>query len=510
MNFPRGNRVDVMLLLEGTFPFVSGGVSSWVNQMIRSFPEYRFGGVFLGSRPEEYSGLKYELPDNLVHFEAHFLYGDDEKPPVNATKGNREGFETIRDLHAWLRYPDAGKDIGDKLWDLDFYLSSEKGVDFSQFLYSQRAWEFVTSMYQERCTDPSFVDYFWTVRSMHGPIWQLAAIARSLIPAGIFHTVSTGYAGFLGALLSRVQQRPLILSEHGIYTKERRIDIFQSDWIRDNRNALQKDPTEISYYRDLWIRFYESLGRICYDSSHHIVSLFEGARQREIADGASAEKTSVIPNGINIERFSPVRLLQGDQPPMVLSLIGRIVSIKDIKNFIRSIRILANRIPSIVGWIVGPNDEDPEYADECRALAESLEIGDRVIFKGFMDVTDALAGTGVLVLSSISEGLPLAILEAFAAGVPVVATDVGACRLLVTGGFGEEDIAIGPAGAVVAINNPQALADSCLDLLQSPEKWRAARQAAISRVERYYSQERMVAAYRELYVGGLAHGRDRV
>ena len=59
---PRADSVDVMLLLEGTFPFVTGGVSSWVNQIIRGFPELRFGAVFLGSRPEDYGDLRYALP----------------------------------------------------------------------------------------------------------------------------------------------------------------------------------------------------------------------------------------------------------------------------------------------------------------------------------------------------------------------------------------------------------------------------------------------------------------
>lgn len=76
MTFPTADRADIALLLEGTFPYVSGGVSSWVNQIIRAFPEYRFAIVFLGSRREDYGDPKYSLPDNVVHFEAHYLYDD--------------------------------------------------------------------------------------------------------------------------------------------------------------------------------------------------------------------------------------------------------------------------------------------------------------------------------------------------------------------------------------------------------------------------------------------------
>ncbi|MEQ1669164.1 MAG: GT4 family glycosyltransferase PelF, partial [Sulfuriferula sp.] len=73
MSLPTATSADVALLLEGTFPYVSGGVSSWVNQIIRAYPEYRFAIVFLGSRPQDYGDIKYVLPDNVVHVETHYL-----------------------------------------------------------------------------------------------------------------------------------------------------------------------------------------------------------------------------------------------------------------------------------------------------------------------------------------------------------------------------------------------------------------------------------------------------
>ncbi len=503
--FPRSDKVDIMLLLEGTFPYVSGGVSSWVNQVIRAFPEYSFGAVFIGSSREDYTGFKYALPENLVHLEAHYLHGDDITPPVRKPSREQISLEDLRRLHSRTSPRDDEK--GGPNLHPDFYLPGGGGVDFSQFLYGMRSWDFITEMYQTRCTDPSFIDYFWTIRNMHAPIWKLAAIAANLIPARVYHTVSTGYAGFLAALLSRSAGKPLILSEHGIYTKERRIDLLQSDWIRDNRNPLQKDGTEISYYRALWIRFYETLGRICYCEANHIVSLFEGARERQIEDGAPPDRLRVIANGIDTDRFAHAGMEGEESPRPVLSLIGRVVPIKDIKSFIRMIRVLADKIPEIEGWIVGPADEDPDYENECRALAESLRIGDRIRFTGIMDVRKVLPDTGILVLSSISEGLPLVILEAFAAGVPVIATDVGACRQLVCG-HGEEDCAIGAAGAVVGINDPQALADAAVGLLLDPERWRAARRSAITRVRRYYTTERMVSAYRAIYEKELDGWRE--
>ena len=502
VSFPRAERVDVMLLLEGTFPYVSGGVSSWVNQIIRGFPELSFGAVFIGSRRDDYEGMKYALPDNLLHLEEHYLHGGQLTPPVHACRGSAAGFEVIRQLHRWFRAP-LETVMPTALKDISFYLPGGGGVDYAQFLHAERSWDYITEMNQEQCSDPSFVDYFWTVRNMHTPVWQLAEIASRLIPAGLYHTVSTGYAGFLGALLHHATSRPLILSEHGIYTKERRIDIFHSDWIQDRRNALQKDLTEVSYYRELWIRFFETLGRFCYDAADTTVSLFEGARQRGIADGAPAERTRVIPNGIDLARFAPLRATRPAEPPPIVALLGRVVPIKDVKTFIRGIKTMVSHLPEVEGWIVGPTDEAPNYAAECRDLAESLAIADRIRFKGFMDPRELFPQIGLLVLTSISEGLPLVALEGFAAGVPMVSTDVGSCRQLVEG-VGTEDEALGHAGGVVPINSPQAMADACLKLLQSSEAWRSAQASAIARVERFYTHERMFGDYRELYQKGLA------
>ena len=127
-----------------------------------------------------------------------------------------------------------------------------------------------------------------------------------------------------------------------------------------------------------------------------------------------------------------------------------------------------------------------------------LGLEGKVKFLGFQKLTDLLPKVGLVVLSSISEALPLVILEGYAAGVPTVSTDVGSCRQLVYGLPGE-DAAIGASGRVVRIADPQALAQAALELLGDAAEWQRASAAAIQRVERYYAQEMMFARYRELY-----------
>jgi glycosyltransferase involved in cell wall biosynthesis len=509
MIFPKAAGADIALLLEGTFPYVSGGVSSWVNQIIRAFPEHRFAIVFLGSRREDYGSPKYPLPENVVHLEEHFLYDDlhANDDPIGRL-GNVEAFEAVARLHECFAHDAPAAEAMAVFRDIAGEMLPGGRLTLDDFLYSECAWDIICDHYRRRCTDPSFVDYFWTVRIMHASLWKLARIASTLPPVRALHAVSTGYAGFLGALLVRSRRLPLILSEHGIYTKERKIDLFKSEWIRDNRNVFQRDPTELSYFRRMWIGFFEWLGRFCYDAADPIIALYEANRLRQVADGAPAERTMNIPNGISLQRFAPLRALRPERPPPVLCLIGRVVPIKDVKTFIRAMRRVVNRMPQAEGWIAGPEDEDKAYAQECRNLVRSLGLENNVRFLGFQKVEELLPKIGLTVLSSISEALPLVILEGYAAGVPTVATDVGSCRQLVEG-LDEEDKAIGQAGAIVNIADPQALADAALRLLGDPLAWKTASEAGIARVERYYTDSLMFDRYRRVYEKALREYPER-
>ncbi len=499
-------KVDILLLLEGTYPYVQGGVSSWISQIIQAYPDYDFGIIFLGSRPEDYDKVHYTFPDNLKHFEAHYLFSGHPLPPIQPQVGNKAGFKCVEHIHEWFRAPNSTP-YEKRIEDLEFFLDPEHGVDYNQFLYSKLSWEQITTNYEERCTDPSFIHYFWAIRNMHAPIWVLADIAKNAPEAGAYHSASTGYAGFLGALLHNQFKRPLILSEHGIYSKERKIDLLQTHVLRDETNELLQSNFDIDYIQNVWITFFNALGQFCYRAANPIVSLFQTARKRQIIDGADPARTKTIANGVNIPLFKAGRRPIDTPPPPVIALIGRVVPIKDIKTFIRAVRIIENHIPSLKAWIVGPTEEDPSYFEECKNLVSSLNLNERIEFLGIQKTPEILSKIGICVLSSISEGLPLVILEAYAAGIPCVATDVGACRELVIGDTAD-DQAIGPSGRVVSIANPKAIADASIELLQ-PEHWHRASKAAITRVERYYSQQTMFSHYSKIYEEAL-HGGDRV
>jgi len=304
--------------------------------------------------------------------------------------------------------------------------------------------------------------------------------------------------------------KPFILTEHGIYTRERKIDLLNADWIEDKRTILQKEIGEIDYLRKVWVSFFEGLGKMIYTASDPIISLFDRARDIQISYGAPPEKTKIIPNGVDIHRLGDLVKKRSEDIPPVITLIGRVVPIKDIKTFIKAIRIVANHIPDIEGWIVGPEDEDPDYARECRFLVETLGLKNNIKFLGFQKIDDILPKTGIVTLTSISEGMPLVVIEGFAAGVPAVTTDVGSCRQLIYGGIDEEDKKLGKAGEVVPIANPSKLAEAYISILSDKKIWYQYQRTALERVKRYYSMEKFLNSYRNTYMEALSKWQESV
>lgn len=493
--------VDVCLLLEGTWPYVRGGVSSWINQLILGLPELTFSVFFIGGQREAYGARHYAVPDNVVHIEEHFLADAWTSHGAQSTEPPRNLGELLLDVHRFLHYPEEPSlEQGEAFLDT----LAEGRIGRGDFLHSRASWEEITSGYRKHCADPSFVNYFWTLRSMQAPLFMLAEASRRLPRARMLHSISTGYAGLLGSVLQRRWGCHYLLSEHGIYTKERKIDLAQAAWIAENPDERLKTglDAEVGYIRRLWIRFFERIGLVTYRSAHTIISLYEGNRQRQIQDGADPARTRVIPNGIALDTWNEALLSRPEGIPPVAGLVGRVVPIKDVKTFIRAMRGVVSAMPEAEGWIVGPEEEDPDYAAECRSLVASLGLQDKVRFLGFRQVREVLPQLGVMVLTSISEAQPLVVLEAWAAGTPVVTSDVGSCRELVEGS-GPEDRDLGLAGEVVAIADPQATARAILGLLRDPQRWRQAQAVGLQRVHRYYTEELMLARYRGLYREGM-------
>ncbi|HYY51420.1 MAG TPA: GT4 family glycosyltransferase PelF [Myxococcales bacterium] len=477
---------DVGLLLEGTYPFVRGGVSAWVHKLIEALPEITFSLVFIGGRRSEHAAAAYKFPPNVVHFERHDLFEPQDGRPRRG--GSATAIGDLDLLHEQLLVTSSQSRTDTRVVkEIALGLGKPDGLSPDALLDGDACWEWMCDRYRRDRPDGSFTSYFWTLRATYLGVLTLAQVARRLPAARSYHSLSTGYAGFLGALLRHQRGRPLILTEHGIYTKERMIDLASAESFPGG---------DVGRHR--WMGFFHGLGRMAYASAQPIIALYEGNRRRQIDDGAEPARTRIIPNGVDVERFRSLRAKAPERPHPVIGFIGRVVPIKDVKTFIRAMKAVVAERPEVEGWIVGPTSEDEGYAAECRQLVSSLGLETSVKFLGFRPPEEILPRLGLLALTSMSEALPLVVLEAFASGIPVLTTDVGACRELVEGRTAE-DRALGAAGAVVPIADPEKTARAALALLEDPARWRKAQRAAVRRVEAHYTQDQMIDAYRQVY-----------
>lgn len=198
---PMAPVADICLLLEGTWPYVRGGVSSWVNQLILGLPELTFSVFFIGGQKEAYGKRHYAIPSNVVHIEEHFLETAWTSSDPRARRADADIAQALRDLHRFFHYPETPTgEEGGALLDL----LAEGRIEREDFLHGKASWEVITEGYERYCTDPSFVNYFWTLRSMQSPVFMLAEAARRMPRARMLHSISTGYAGLLGSILQRL------------------------------------------------------------------------------------------------------------------------------------------------------------------------------------------------------------------------------------------------------------------------------------------------------------------
>jgi glycosyltransferase involved in cell wall biosynthesis len=480
---------DICLVLEGTYPYVSGGVAQWTHELLKAQQDYSFHLVCLMA-PNADLTHRYQPPSNvksITNIKVGVL-------PAGAKciQGSGELLAGLEDLLQKLQLNAGLREVAAILARLA-PLRSRAGRKV--LLDSTEAWDLLVRMYRTACPDCSFLHYFWTWRAILGSLYS--TLLAPMPQARVYHAASTGYAGLFAARARVETGRPVLLTEHGIYTNERRIEIAMADWLHQNSSRglrLEKPARDL---KDLWVDTFTSYSRACYEAASRIVTLYGGNQQLQIAEGADPAKLDVIPNGVNYDQFSRAAAGRTEHPPTV-ALIGRVVPIKDVKTFIRSVSILRETVPDVRALVLGPLDEDADYVAQCEALVDHLGLNSSLTFTGPVSVADYLSEIDILVLTSISEAQPLVILEAGCAGIPSVATDVGACREILC----EErslNEPLGAGGEVVPLSNPTATAEAIVRLLRDRFYWERASKAIRERVRLFYNKPALDNAYRELY-----------
>jgi len=185
---------------------------------------------------------------------------------------------------------------------MDVLRSARVELGTEALLDREEAWKQLVSLYETGFPDHSFLDYFWSYRAIAGGVYS--TLLAPLPVADIYHAMSTGYAGLMGARAKVETGRPVFVTEHGIYTNERRIEVTSADWLEaTSSKALTIDKPRRDL-RDMWIDSINNFSRVCYEASDRIITLFEGNQKPQLEDGAPIEKMQVIPNGVDIRRFA--------------------------------------------------------------------------------------------------------------------------------------------------------------------------------------------------------------
>lgn len=224
--------------------------------------------------------------------------------------------------------------------------------------------------------------------------------------------------------------------------------------------------------------------RVAQRFAHRIVANSEAAAARVRSEGIPARRVSLIRNGIDSNAFTPVR--PSPRPRRVVT-IANIRPEKGHDVMIDAAPLVLRHFPDATFRLVG----DGPLLPVLRARARDRGVDQSLTFVGHRDdVAAQLSASDIFVLPSRSESLPNAILEAMAAGLPVVATAVG--------GTGEI-LKDGRTGLFVAPSDPVALADRICQLMAAPDLAAALGTAARAEVMATYSFARMVEAFEEVY-----------
>jgi glycosyltransferase involved in cell wall biosynthesis len=224
-----------------------------------------------------------------------------------------------------------------------------------------------------------------------------------------------------------------------------------------------------------------------------VVTVCDAAR-RNMAAGARfvAHKVVTIRNGASPPSIGGEEVAAA--PGFTLVTVGRLARAKNFDTLLRAVAVARAAVPDLGLWIVGAGEEGPAL----RQLCGELDLGSIVRFWGERrDVGNWLRAADVFVLSSTSEGLPISMLEAMAAGLPAIVTDVGALPELVT---------LSGAGTIVPVRSVDGLARAIVDLANRRHELAVLGERASTCYRAHFTPDRMAGDYLTLYRACLRGG----
>ena len=476
----------VALITEGTYPMVTGGVSTWCDQLLVGMPEHEFDVVALTG-----SGVDtpvWKLPPNVRSLEQIPVWG----PLASVLRPGPRRRHWIESTQQELT----------RLWDAALGPDEEHPVERTADALRRLV----------RIGDRVGLAHSLATRGSVAPIlsaWSrhmvgsgeapmsvgdavmaagivdraLALLDQTLAPVDVVHASSNGPSSLLALAQFWRRGTPVLLTEHGVYLRERYLALHGADVSWPVRRAVTA-----------------FLRRLCQVVNVHAfmvlpVNQFNARWERRL--GALPDRIHTISNGVDPAKFQSVTS-EPDVP--TISFVGRIDPLKDLETLISAFALVRERVPNAQLRVFGPTPpENAPYKAELVDQVRSLGMMDAVHWEGRSNGSRPAIEAGHLVaLSSISEGLPFTLIESMMCGRATVSTDVGG----VSECLDEQQT----TGLLVAARDPAAFADACVSLLSNHALRAAMGTAARRRALAEFTLERCLTRYREAYATAHSGG----
>ncbi len=464
-------RARILMFTEGTYPYTVGGVSTWCDALINGLPEFDWHIMPLVSNGLIRPPL-WELPSYATLHEPIDVWSDLANPPRFRRK-RIDDSDKIADLfHGLLDWnSNINKLVRTLVW---FRQNPSRGVNAFQ---SEAGWR----VFQEELANllanhpraagpaPTF-DYLNAIQLYQSIYWIARAAMQPTPEADLIHVTCAGWSAIPALVHQAIEGTPMILTEHGIYVRESYL-----------RGAMSSDSDATRFATT---RIARGLSRAVFAKADLLTPVTEVNAEWEMALGVSSEKIHPIYNGVAANLDAPPLPRTGT----VVS-IGRLTVLKDIKTMLLVADKVLRQYPGATFLHYGPVPRGGEqYAQECYELHAKLGLGERFKFMGpTRDPAQVLANADIFLMTSISEGLPISVLEAMSQKRPSVATHVGGVTETVTG-----------AGVLAPPGDVHGLAMGVITLLRNYDLAEQLGQRAQNRLTRNFSEDNFLNSYRDL------------
>ncbi|OLL11269.1 glycosyl transferase family 1 [Actinomyces oris] len=509
--------VDVAIVMESTYPYLKGGVSAVVHDIITGNPDLTFGIIHITW--DSHSPLKdlYGMPDNVAWVKVLYLSMEEHQEdflrarPRDLRMNRRQRRELSRRiLGALLALAQDGQT--EPLWDLiSEGLSASRRYPVWAILGTREFMEAYHDMMPD--LGMSMTDIFWCLRDFFSLAY--AVLAEPVPRAQVYHAHTTGYAMLLGVNAAREHGTKVLLTEHNLYVRdtvntllERRLDL--------NIRLTDYRTFDVTGRERMWMAWWLEMGRLCYPYAYASTYLYPRAITEANELGGDSGRAIVIPNGIVTSEFDAsyaarlaaieeIKKEGADKHLWKLVYIARVVPIKGLLDMIDSVRLMVDRGLNIHLDVCGPTEHMPSYFEQCLTRIVEQGLESVITIRGTVKVRELLPEFDLFVLPSYNEGLPVVSLETMGAGIPTVSTDVGAVRSVVEDMIVTDDGQTwDPCGIIIEPGDPTVMADKVQEVISDVDLYERLSLNARGRVEAAYDLVKVNASYNKIYRQGGA------